>query len=326
MKVLYATQSTGNGHLIRAREFIPIIKEKVDLDILISGSQGQIELGHPVNFRKYGLSFLSSGKGGISVYRTIRSFKPIRLLWDILTLPVKDYDLVINDFEPISAWACSLRKVPCVSLSHQSAFRSSLTPRPVRKNLIQELILLFYAPTRSYEAFHFESYDQHINTPVISTDIRDLQCEEHNEICVYLPAFRSEVLAKHFKALKSYKWRIFSPYIEESYSDKNLEFYPVERALWINAFKRSKALIIGAGFEGPAEVLYHGKKLMVIPMRNQYEQMCNAEALKRLGVNVQYDISDNFSELLENWLTEDTAIQIKYPDISEALIDRILKQ
>ena len=30
MKILYAIQGTGNGHLTRAKEIIPILKEKED--------------------------------------------------------------------------------------------------------------------------------------------------------------------------------------------------------------------------------------------------------------------------------------------------------
>ena len=42
MKILYAIQGTGNGHLTRAKEIIPILKEKGDVDILISGSECDI--------------------------------------------------------------------------------------------------------------------------------------------------------------------------------------------------------------------------------------------------------------------------------------------
>jgi hypothetical protein len=52
-----------------------------------------------------------------------------RFYKEIKTLPVKKYDLVINDFEPISAWACKLRGVNCISLSHQSALLSKKVPQ-----------------------------------------------------------------------------------------------------------------------------------------------------------------------------------------------------
>ena len=48
----------------------------------------------------------------------------------------------------------------------------------------------------------------------------------------------------------------------------------------------STGVLCGAGFETPAEALYLGKKLMVIPMKSQLEQFYNAASLKQLGVPV----------------------------------------
>ena len=38
MKILYAIQGTGNGHLSRAREFIPALAARTSMDVLISGT------------------------------------------------------------------------------------------------------------------------------------------------------------------------------------------------------------------------------------------------------------------------------------------------
>ena len=37
MKILYAIQTTGNGHLARAQNIIPKIKEVAELEIITSG-------------------------------------------------------------------------------------------------------------------------------------------------------------------------------------------------------------------------------------------------------------------------------------------------
>ena len=61
-------------------------------------------------------------------------------------------------------------------------------------------------------------------------------------------------------------------------------------------------IITGGGFETPAEALFLGKKILSIPIRDHYEQECNAAALKKLGVPVVYEVGDNFDEVIENWL------------------------
>ena len=49
MKILYAIQGTGNGHLSRARDIIPILQKKGEVDILISGIQSDVDLPYPLH-------------------------------------------------------------------------------------------------------------------------------------------------------------------------------------------------------------------------------------------------------------------------------------
>ena len=53
MKVLYALQGTGNGHVARAREIVPILASRCDLDVLVAGTQSQIALEYPIRFKKF---------------------------------------------------------------------------------------------------------------------------------------------------------------------------------------------------------------------------------------------------------------------------------
>lgn len=72
MKILYAIQGTGNGHLSRAMDIIPILQRKGELDILVSGIQGDLELPYPVKYKFLGLSFIFGKKGGIALLDTYR--------------------------------------------------------------------------------------------------------------------------------------------------------------------------------------------------------------------------------------------------------------
>ncbi len=65
MKILYAIQGTGNGHLSRARDIIPRLQKKGEVDILISGCQADVQLPYEVRYRFNGLSFIFGKKGGI---------------------------------------------------------------------------------------------------------------------------------------------------------------------------------------------------------------------------------------------------------------------
>jgi len=110
MKVLYAIQGTGNGHVSRARDVIPVLKSKnIDLDILLSGVQSDVDLPHPIKYKLKGLSFLFGKKGGVDLWGSFIKADVKGLFKEIKNFPIQDYDLVINDFEPITAWAAKLK-------------------------------------------------------------------------------------------------------------------------------------------------------------------------------------------------------------------------
>ena len=69
------------------------------------------------------------------------------------------------------------------------------------------------------------------------------------------------------------------------------------------------------------EILYLEKRLYVIPIGNQYEQNCNAEALKEMGVDSYYKLDKNN---LSKWLNskKNHIEKIKISDPND-IIDRI---
>lgn len=109
MKILYAFQATGNGHYSRAKEIVPVLQEIASLDVLVSGPEKFNKYEIQVDYRLNGLGFFFGKKGGIDYGLSLRRIKPITLLREIFSMKVEDYDLVINDFEPITAWACQIK-------------------------------------------------------------------------------------------------------------------------------------------------------------------------------------------------------------------------
>jgi predicted glycosyltransferase len=66
----------------------------------------------------------------------------------------------------------------------------------------------------------------------------------------------------------------------------------------------SMGVITGGGFETPAEAMYLGKKIITIPIKGQYEQYCNAEALKKFGALVLHDIDIHFGAQVDRYFTK----------------------
>ena len=101
MKILYAIQGTGNGHASRALEVVPYLQKRAEVDILVSGYQCELKFPFEVKYKLYGLSFIFGKKGGIDLWETLKKTKFGKLWKEIKNLPVRDYDLIINDFEPV---------------------------------------------------------------------------------------------------------------------------------------------------------------------------------------------------------------------------------
>lgn len=324
MKILYAIQGTGNGHLSRARDIIPLLQRNNDLDILVSGTQSDIELPYPVKYRFEGLSFIFGANGGINLVETYRKNFVKRLLGEINSLPVEDYDLVINDFEPVSAWACKLKNVKCIALSHQAAVLYKKTPRPADVDLIGRAVLKNYAPASFKYGFHFKPYSETIFTPVIRRQIREQKPENKGHYTVYLPAYDDKRILKVLKQCGDVNWQVFSKHNKMLSGHGNVTIQPIDNEAFIKSMATSEGVLCGAGFETPAEALFMKKKLMVIPMKGQYEQQCNAAALKAMGVPVIKSLKPDKIEKIQNWIAGTKRIEVDYPDITEEIITKIL--
>ena len=325
MKILYAIQGTGNGHISRAREIIPYLQDYCQCDILVSGTQCDVELGVPVKYRFKGLSFWFGKNGGIDMWNTYINANYINLKREIAQLPVEDYDFVINDFEPVSAWACIKKKVPCIGLSHQGSLLSPSIPFPKEKDHFGRFILRNYAPAMMHIGFHFQPYNENIFTPVIRSQVRRCHTEEQDYYTVYLPAYDDDRLAKKLSNFENCNWHIFSKHTDKSYQVGNVFVKPITNDEFVADMAKSKGILCGAGFETPAEALYLNKKLMVIPMKGQYEQQCNAAALKLMGVPVIPNLKQKHLKKIANWLASDERVKVNYPDLTRIIIRKIFE-
>lgn len=326
MKILYAIQGTGNGHLSRARDIIPILQTKGNLDILISGTQADVKLPYPVTYKFTGLSFVFGKKGGVDFVETYKKGKLRKLFVEINSLPVEEYDIIINDFEPVSAWACYLKNKQCISLSHQSAVLNKNAPQPKHIDVLGKSILKSYAPSTVQYGFHFKAYDDNIFTPVIRKQVRELQPENHGHYTVYLPSYHDKRIIEILSKFPETKWEVFSKHNTEKIQLENISIRKIDNEDFIKSMSSAAGILCGAGFETPAEALYLKKKLLVIPMKGQYEQHCNAAALKAMDVPVIKSLKIKHLDTIRNWIDTETVISVEYPDITESIIDKVLQQ
>ena len=324
MKLLYAIQGTGNGHLARAMEFAPYLMAHAEVDFLISGRSAELQFPFEFNYNYHGLFFYFGKNGGVNYKDSLLSLKPWRFVKDMKRCPVNKYDVVVNDFEPVSAWSCYFKKTKCIAVSHQASFYSDLVPRPAFRNRLFELGMKHFAPFDHCVGTHYQRYDDDIFLPIIRKELLEAKATVGEKVVVYLPAYGDETLIDHFTKIPDQKWQIYSKKTSSAYSKANVDVFPVDRAQYSRSLLEAKAVVIGSGFQGTSEALYLKKKILTIPMFDQYEQLCNAAALKKMGVNVVYRIDDSFSQVLLEWLQSENRCSYSFEPQPELMVQRIL--
>ena len=325
MRILYAIQGTGNGHLSRSMDIVPLLQKMGDVDVLVSGTQGDLSLPFQVKYVLHGFGFVFGKKGGVDIWASFMKSRLRKFIHEINTLPIEDYDLVINDFEPVSAWACSLKNKPCIGLSHQAAVLVEKAPKPDETDMMGKLILKNYAPVTAQYGFHFAKFDTNIFTPVIRQQVRQQAISNKGHYTVYLPAYDDKRLVKRLTEFPDVQWDVFSKHNKKTFKHKNVSIQPIDNEKFIKRMAESAAVLCGGGFETPAEALFMKKKLLVIPMKTQYEQQLNAAALKQMGVPVVKSLKPKHSEIILDWINNGKPIEVNYPDTTQKILDMVFK-
>lgn len=324
MNILYAIQGTGNGHVSRAREVLPTLKKMANVDIFLSGGNSNIQLPFDINYKSKGLSFEYDKKGGLNYLKTFRKINFFDICKEIRDFPIEKYDLVINDFECISAYAAKNKNIPCISFSHQASLLSPNAPRPRGSHFLGDTILKNYAPSTYAVGLHFKSYDNFIYTPIIRKEIRQLNPIKLNHYTVYLPAVGTNEIVKLLSQIPQIRWEVFSRTNHFTQIEKNITIRPIQNDVFVQSLNSCQGLLTSAGFESPAEALYLGKKLFVIPIQGQFEQACNAEALAQLGIPTSSFSDKEILKKLNDWINSEQKNALNFPDITATLLETIL--
>jgi len=326
MKIFYAVQATGNGHISRAIELLPYLQQYGTVDVFLSGNNSSLAGNLPVRFKSKGVSLYYTQKGRLDYLRMMKEFSARRVWKEAKDLPVEKYDCVLIDFESIAALSCRFKKIPCIGFGHQASFQSENSPRPKMKNIAGEWILKYYSPAAIYTGLHFKQYDSFILNPVLKEAILKGEPQDKGHISIYLPQYNDELILKHLERLRDVAFHLFSKKAKSVTSSRNIKILPVDNHTFNESIINCNGAITGAGFETPAEVLYLGKKLLCIPIKGQYEQKCNAAALTDFNVPIIEDIDSNFFQTIGNWLHQPkpNLLELKYT--TEDIVSHVMSQ
>lgn len=325
MKILYGVQGTGNGHITRARHLVDTLAadSDIEVDYFFSGRdlKGYFDMGCFGNFiAKRGLTF-NTNRGEISYTRTLLNNNLYDFAKDVRAIDIANYDLILNDFEPITAWASRLKGIPSISISHQAAL---LHPLPNKKpNILNNIITRYFAPTSYSLGTHWYHFGFNIIPPFVAPEFAraDTALNKNvaaKRIIVYLPFEDINSISEQLEQLSEYQFVSFHPLVTNAYQKENIEWNPPSTAHFRSELISSNGVICNAGFELMTECLTLEKSLLVKPLHRQYEQIINATTLEKLGLcRIMSSVN---ADVIEEWLQCHKAERIAYSSDSQALV------
>jgi uncharacterized protein (TIGR00661 family) len=325
MKIFYAIQGTGNGHLSRAIQLYPYLQKYGTVDFFLSGSNSQLNNSIPIKFKSKGVSLFYKQTGGLDYMKMLKSLS-LNLYKEAKCLPVEDYDLIINDFEFVASLACSIKKIPFVQFGHQASFQSKNIPRAKSFNPIGNLILENFVKSESYLGLHFNAYDENIYNPIIKDEIIEAQPINDGHITVYLPQYSLHFLEPYLLEKRNFHFEVFTKEVNRIICKNNITYFPINNSQFSNSLIRSYGIITAGGFETPAEAMYMNKKVLSIPIKNHFEQACNATALSTLGIKVLDRIDKKFSHHFDDWVSNYNAVKLDLKHSTADIVEILMKQ
>ena len=305
MRILYGIQLNGNGHITRSLELINQLKSKgYDVDIIASGGNYSLEL--PDYIKKFkGLSMYFNKSGKINKLKTILSLNIFKLIKDI-HYDCSEYDLVISDFEPISAYSAKKYKVKSIGISNQVSITKS--------NFFESLFIKYFSPCDYYIPLDYTMGYQ----PIISDKLLTDKVSDRGFYLVYLAAYSLQHIKNELENSNK-KFKVYSSDVIKDYTYRNIEFKKANKNSFQSDLLKCSGVITASGFSTTSEALVLGKRLWSIPIKGQFEQIDNAIKLNKLGVYTD----DLTSKNLENWLNNYTKVDYKWTNPIESIVTKI---
>ena len=323
MKIFYAIQGTGNGHISRAIQLYPYLKKYGEVDFFLSGSNAQLNYSIPIKYRSKGISLYYKQSGGLDYIKIINSLS-FNLYKEAKQLPIENYDLIINDFEFVTSLSCSIKNKPCIHFGHQASFQSDKTPRAKTLNPMGNLILKNFVKSSHYLGLHFSSFDKNIYNPIIKDEIITAPVSNDGHVTVYLPQFAISYLAPYLLNEHNVHFEVFTKEVTSIVCNKNITYHPINNNAFTHSLIRSNGIITAGGFEAPAEAMYLNKKILSIPIKNHFEQACNGTALQKMGVTVIHTLDNNFSSFFNTWIHHTQPIKLNLTHSTEDIVSILL--
>jgi len=207
---------------------------------------------------------------------------------------------VISDFEPFSAWWAWRNRVPFISIAHEHMLTLCKLEH-LSKNWFSRLTAsvvteCHYVGAVAYIVINFFETPLRIDSavlapPIVRPVVRALEAGEGEHILLYSTTGKGEkklrdILGK-FSGQKFYVYGF-----DKSGEYKNCIFKERSTEGFLADLAGARGVIASAGFSLISECLHLKKKMLLLPVAGQYEQMINGHYIEKLGLGISAEKLD----------------------------------
>jgi uncharacterized protein (TIGR00661 family) len=293
---VYGVSGEGSGHSSRSREMATHLQRQGHDLWLVSYDRGYRNLKDDFRvFETEGLT-IASKDNQVSIVRTFtENLKRLpeghRRLQQLRNQLFKDFqpDVVITDFEPMTAYLANRYDVPLITIDNQHRMRymefdcppGGEADRHVTKTIIRamvprpdvSLVITFVqGPTTNDRTFLFP--------PILRQAVLDKKPTRGDHILVYVTS-GFESLLEELQEFRRERFLVYGYQRDDAVGP--CQFRPFSRDGFLADLASAKAVVATAGFTLISEALYLHKPYCALPMEGQFEQELNAYMLAGLG-------------------------------------------
>lgn len=251
-------------------------------------------------------------------------------------------DLVISDFEPFSAWWAWRKRVPFISIDHEHMLShcqlehqgrnwfSRMTARVVTEchyvGAVAYIIVNFFDAPLSVDSAV-------LAPPIIRPVVRSLKARAGEHILLYSTTGEDEEQLRDILCkFGEQKFYIYG--FKKDIEYQNCIFKKRSTEGFLADLAGAKGVIASAGFSLISECMYLKKKMLMLPLAGQYEQIINAHYIEKLGLGISAEKLDEavltrFLDELDKPMPDDERIiwpdNDKFFEILQEVLNRLHK-
>jgi uncharacterized protein (TIGR00661 family) len=217
-------------------------------------------------------------------------------------------DLIITDFEPFSAWWALRNRVPFFSIDHQHMLTHCRLEHSKGNRLAwlnaTVVTRCYYGWATSYIIINFFKAPAKVSSavtapPVLRPEVATLKPKAGKHTVIYVThGMNEERIREILSSFSAQKFVIYG--FNKNEQDGNITFRERSTEGFLRDVASSKGVVACAGFSLISECMNLGKKMLLLPLPGQYEQIINAHYVQLLGLGLsRNELNEkNLSEFL----------------------------